>query len=339
MPQMAQSMTPCWSSYIGCVSNLELDPAETECRGAVATRTADVLAGREVPLGRYTTVQRLLPHRQRRMVAAWCFLDHFGPESVINMPGMQVPPHPHMGLQTVTWLLDGEIVHRDSLGSLQRIHPGQLNVMTSGHGIAHSEESPEDRPPALHGLQLWVALPDGARSGAARFEHFADLPQLRDDGSTVTVVMGELAGHRSPAQGHTPLVGAELALDAGARLRLPLRPDFEYAMVVMSGTATVDGHELNPHALLYLGSDRDALGVRAEHGARMFLLGGEPFAEDLVMWWNFVARSHEEIVQARAAWSAGERFGVVHGYAGAPLPAPPLPTTRLVARGRDGTSR
>jgi redox-sensitive bicupin YhaK (pirin superfamily) len=309
-----------------------------------------MLDGREVPLGRYTTVQRLLPHRRRRTVGAWCFLDHFGPQSVINMPGMQVPPHPHIGLQTVTWLLEGEVLHRDSLGSRQRIHPGELNVMTAGHGIAHSEESPRDRPPSMHGLQLWVALPNGARSGAAGFEHLTDLPRRSAGGAATTVVMGEFDGLVSPATTHTPLVGVQLDLAAGASVELPLRAGFEYALVAMAGSADVDGTQLRPHSLLYLGEDRSFAVVRAPEGARLFLLGGEPLEERLVMWWNFVGRSHEEIAEARAAWTAeiaaaddpgagtGSRFGVVHGYDGAPLPAPPLPATRLVPRGRTGPS-
>jgi redox-sensitive bicupin YhaK (pirin superfamily) len=314
----------------------------------------EILDGREVPLGRYTTVQRMLPHRQRRTVGAWCFLDHFGPQSIINMPGMQVPPHPHIGLQTVTWLLEGEVLHRDSLGSEQRIHPGELNLMTSGRGIAHSEESPKDRPPSMHGLQLWVALPSSVRDGAARFEHFTDLPRRAADGVTTTVVMGEFDALASPAVPHTPLVGVELDLAAGATVELPLRADFEYALVAMSGSATVDGDDLRPHALLYLGEDRSFAVVRASaEGARLFLLGGEPLDERLVMWWNFVGRSHDEIAQARADWAAdvaasadrspgagagvtASRFGTVHGYDGPPLPAPPLPATRLVPRGRTG---
>jgi redox-sensitive bicupin YhaK (pirin superfamily) len=299
---------------------------------------SELLPGREVPLGKYTVVQRLLPQRGRRTVGAWCFLDHFGPQSVINMPGMQVPPHPHMGLQTVTWLLEGEVLHRDSVGSLQTINPGELNVMTAGHGIAHSEESPADHPPSLHGLQLWVALPADAKDGAARFDHHEDLPRRRFDGGAYTVVMGEFAGLRSPALTFSPLVGVDLVLDPGASIELPLRTDFEYAIVVMAGAITVDGTALQPHSLLYLGEDLSASRVRAEAGgSRVFLIGGEPFAEDLVMWWNFVGRSHEDIAEARAAWADGvrsERFGTVHGYAGAPLPAPALPTTRLQPRGR-----
>jgi quercetin 2,3-dioxygenase len=304
-----------------------------------------LLPGRRVPLGKYTTVQRLLPQRERRTVGAWCFLDHFGPQSVINMPGMQVPPHPHMGLQTVTWLLEGEVLHRDSVGSLQSIHPGELNLMTAGYGIAHSEESPPEhasgRPPSLHGLQLWVALPAGAKDGEARFDHHEDLPRAAFNdapGATCTVVMGEFAGLTSPALTFTPLVGVDVVLDPGASIELPLRPDFEYAIVVMAGAVTVDGTPLEPHSLLYLGEGRASSRVRAQaSGSRFFLAGGEPFAEELVMWWNFVGRTHEDIALARAAWADGlrsERFGTVHGYAGAPLPAPALPTTRLSPRGR-----
>jgi redox-sensitive bicupin YhaK (pirin superfamily) len=324
------------------MSNLEPDPSESRCGGSVsvaAKPVADLVAARDVPLGRYTTVQRFLPHRERRMVGAWCFLDRYGPQSVIALPGMRVPPHPHTGLQTVSWLFDGEIVHRDSLGSLQTIRPGQLNLMTSGYGIAHSEESPREHPPNLHGLQLWVALPDQARHGGPRFDHYPDLPVLRASGIAVTVVAGELDGVRSPALTYSPLVGAEIVLEPGAQIRLPLERDFEYAVLVIDGSAEVAGCRLGPEALLYLGTGRSDLMLDAAGATRLFLLGGAPFEEDLVMWWNFVARTHEEVVAAREDWAAGRRFGVVHGYDGDPLPAPPLPTARLKSRDRHGHSR
>lgn len=324
------------------MSNLEPDPSESRCGGAVsvaAKPVADLIAARDVPLGRYTTVQRFLPHRDRRMVGAWCFLDRYGPQSVIALPGMRVPPHPHTGLQTVSWLFDGEIVHRDSLGSLQTIRPGQLNLMTSGHGIAHSEESPREHPPNLHGLQLWVALPDQARHGGPRFDYHPDLPVLRASGIAVTVVAGEMDGVRSPALTYSPLVGAEIVLEPGAQIRLPLERDFEYAVLVIDGSAEVAGCRLGPEALLYLGTGRSDLMLDAAAATRLFLLGGAPFEEDLVMWWNFVARTHEEVVAAREDWAAGRRFGAVHGYDGDPLPAPPLPTARLKSRDRHGHSR
>jgi len=303
-----------------------------------------LLPGHDVPLGRYTVVRRLLPQRARRMVGAWCFVDHFGPDDVSDSPGMRVPPHPHTGLQTVSWLVEGEILHRDSLGSLQPITPGQLNVMTSGRGISHSEESPVPHPPVMHGLQLWVALPDSARHGAPRFDHYPDVPGFERDGARVAVVVGDLDGVRSPALACTPLVGAEIVLEPGATLRLPLAPSFEYGAVAMTGTAEVAGAELKPGVLLYLDRGRHHLTLSSVDGARLFLLGGEPFDEPLVMWWNFVGRTHEEIAEARADWehdrvAGGDRFGTVTGYAGDPLPAPDLPTVRLKARGRDGTVR
>ncbi|HET8658968.1 MAG TPA: pirin family protein [Micromonosporaceae bacterium] len=286
-------------------------------------------------------VTRTLPNRTRRMVGGWCFLDHFGPEDVAGGPGMRVAPHPHTGLQTVTWLVDGEVLHRDSLGSRQLVRPGQLNVMTAGHGIAHSEESPPDRSPVLHGVQLWAAMPDPARHGPSSFAHHPDLPVLTDgdvraEGEVrVTVMVGEVAGVASPARTFTPLVGAELQLAPGAAARLPLRPDFEYAVLALSGRVEVEGVAVDPGPLLYLGSHRHDLALRAAVGARALLLGGEPFGEQIVMWWNFVGRNHDEIVRSREDWTAGRRFGTVHGYDGPPLPAPPLPATRLRPRGRE----
>lgn len=303
----------------------------------VDTPESMLLPGHDVPLGRYTTVRRLLPQRPRRMVGAWCFVDHFGPDDVAGTPGMRVPPHPHTGLQTVTWLVEGEVLHRDSLGSRATVRPGQLNLMTAGRGIAHSEESPVDHPPAMHGLQLWVALPESARHTGAAFTHHAAVPAMRDGDLTATVVIGEVAGVRSPAAAFTPLVGAEVRLDGPAPVRLPLEPGFEHAVLVMTGAATAAGTDLLPGSLLYLGTGRVDLAVRSEAGgARLFLLGGEPFDEPLVMWWNFVGRSHEEIAAARDDWAAGRRFGRVISYDGDPLPAPAMPTTRLKARDRNG---
>ncbi|GAB3842545.1 pirin family protein [Micromonospora andamanensis] len=315
----------------------EAMPAETRPPGVATVDPGSVLLpGHDVPLGRYTTVRRLLPQRTRRLVGAWCFVDHFGPDDVARRPGMEVPPHPHTGLQTVTWLLDGEILHRDSLGNEQPIRPGQLNVMTSGHGIAHSERSPAEHPPLMHGVQLWVALPDQARSGAADFAHHAQLPRWRDGDLDVTLLVGELAGERSPARVHTPLLGAQLELAGTAVAGLPLRRDFEYALLALDGVGEVDGQPLTPGALLWLGSGRDAVRLRGEPGSRLMLLGGTPFEEPLVMWWNFVGRDHEEIVAAREDWMAGRRFGVVADDPDPPLPAPALPTVRLKARDRSG---
>jgi len=292
-----------------------------------------LLPGHDVPLGRYTTVRRLLPQRTRRMVGAWCFVDHFGPDDVAGRPGMRIGPHPHTGLQTVTWLVEGEILHRDSTGSRQAIVPGQLNVMTSGRGISHSEESPADHPPLLHGLQLWIALPDSARHGDPGFAHHATLPVVEVGDARVTVLAGGFAGAVSPAVIHSPLMGAEVVLDGSADFSVERA--FEYAAVVMTGAVTLAGVDLKPGSLLYLGTGHERLSVTGD--ARLFLFGGVPFDEPLVMWWNFVGRSHEEIAQARADWAAGRRFGTVS--AEPPLEAPPMPTVRLKARTRDGETR
>ncbi|MEU5878893.1 pirin family protein [Spirillospora sp. NPDC047279] len=320
------------------MSDLDAAPRLAECggrAGVAAEPVRELLQGRSVPLGESTEVRRLLPTLGRRMVGAWCFVDHYGPDDIVDRPGMQVPPHPHIGLQTVSWLLGGEVLHRDSLGSLQTLTPGTLGVMTAGHGIAHSEESPAAHSPLLHGAQLWVALPDGARATAPAWEFHGDLPVLEDGGTRTTVFMGEMAGARSAGTTFSPLVGADVTLAAGGGTRLPLEPDFEYAALTTLGAVNVDGVDLAPGSLLYLGCGRSELQVSAASPGHLLLLGGEPFDEQIVMWWNFVARSGEEIGAARADWTnADARFGEVHGYAGDRLPAPPFPSTRLKPRGR-----
>ncbi|GAB2574706.1 hypothetical protein Aab01nite_15330 [Paractinoplanes abujensis] len=315
------------------MSSFEADPEV----GLTAPAAMELLEGAPVALGgpRGFAVTRTLPNRQRRMVGAWCFLDAYGPHDLDGSDGMRVGPHPHTGLQTVTWLLAGEVLHRDSLGSLQVIRPGQLNIMTAGRGISHSEETPVEHTPVLHGVQLWVALPHAARDVPPEFAHHADLPVVTAGGLTTTVLIGSFAGVTSPARSHTPLVGAELALTRGAESTLSLRPDFEYAVLALDGAPTVDDATLKPGPLLYLGSSRAEVRVATESPARLLLLGGEPFEERIVMWWNFVGRDHDEIVQMRADWSDHTpRFGEVRGYDGPPLPAPPMPISRLVPRGR-----
>ena len=320
------------------MSNLDAKPAATVCGGredVSAAPVRELLTGRTVELGESTRVRRLLPNLGRRMIGAWCFVDHYGPDDIAREPGMQVPPHPHIGLQTVSWLHDGEVLHRDSLGSKQTVRPRELGLMTSGRAIAHSEESPHDHDRYLHGAQLWVALPDARRHMAPAFEHHTELPEVTGGGGLhATVILGELDGARSPGTVHTPLVGADLTLADGTAARLPLQPDFEYAALAMSGEAEVDGVRLTPGSLLYLGSGRRDLPLGSDNASSVMLLGGEPFAEKIVMWWNFVARTGEEIAEARTAWQSGTDFGEVHGYDGARLSAPELPPTPLKPRGR-----
>ena len=281
------------------------------------------------------TVRRLLPLRLRRSVGAWCFVDHYGPMSVDGVTGMRVPPHPHIGLQTVTWLISGNVLHRDSLGSEQVIRPGQLNLMTAGRGIAHSEESPAEHDPSLHGVQLWVALPDASRHTEPAFAHHAELPATGIGGFEVTVFAGSLGGARSPARMFSEIVGAELAARRDASGSLPLAASHEHVIFVATGSARVDGAQhggvRRPGQLLYLDTGREQVGVSAAAGSRLFLLGGVPLGEQQVMWWNQVARTPEEIEAAVADWRAG-RFGTVAGYDGEPLPAPPLVALRSPRR-------
>lgn len=244
---------------------------------------------------------------------------------------MFVPPHPHIGLQTVTWLLEGEVLHRDTLGNTQSIHPGQLNLMTAGVGIAHAEESPPDHPPVMHGVQLWVALPERSSSVDPAFDHIPSLPIAETEGARITVIVGELLGERSPARTYSDLMGAEIELRSTAEV--PLRADFEYGVIALSGEATVEGVTLRVGNLLYLGLGRETVSIEASEPARVLLLGGEPFGEPLFMWWNFVAHSAEEIERARTDWQEHRRFGDITGFDGAPLEAPPLPPGRLKPRG------
>ena len=320
------------------MSNLDRRPAARELGGLAATTAGpalDLLPAKEVLLGGSTRVRRLLPTLGRRMVGAWAFVDHYGPDDVADSAGMQVAPHPHTGLQTVSWLLEGEVHHLDSIGSDVLFGPGELALMTAGAGISHAEQSPVSHPRFLHGAQLWVALPDADRNVAPHFEHHAALPGFTSDGLTATVLMGSFGGATSPGQAYTPLVAADLALRAGADVEVPLEPDFEYALLASSGSATVEDHVLAPGAMLYLGTGRHSLRLRAAEASRFLLLGGEPFEERLVMWWNFVGRSGEEIADYAAQWNAeSDRFGAVLGYDGARLEAPPLPPVPLRPRGR-----
>ncbi|MFB6717582.1 MULTISPECIES: pirin family protein [unclassified Streptomyces] len=319
------------------MSNLDRQAALSVCGGrgfVVAEPVRELLTPRHVQLGESTEVRRLLPNLGRRMVGAWAFVDHYGPDDIAGEPGMQVPPHPHMGLQTVSWLHDGEVLHRDSLGSLRTIRPRELGLMTSGRAISHSEESPKSHARFLHGAQLWVALPEAHRHVEPHFQHHTELPTVTAPGLTATLILGGLDGATSPGTAYTPIVGADVSLSAGAEARLPLDPDFEYAVLSMSGQAEVDGVPVLPGSMLYLGCGRSELPLRADTDAGLMLLGGEPFEEEIVMWWNFIGRSHEEIEEARRGWMSTTRFGEVKGYDGDRLIAPELPPVALKPRGR-----
>ena len=320
------------------------------------------------------TVRRTLPARERSFVGAWCFVDHYGPDDVADVGGMDVAPHPHCGLATVTWLFTGAIEHRDSLGTYAVVRPGEVNLMTAGRGIAHSEVSlPETT--VLHGVQLWVVLPSADAWGHPRFEHHVPELVKPSPGVTARVFVGSLWGSTSPVRVATPLLGAEVVLAPGVTVEVPVPEGFEFAVLHDRGEVTVNGRSLRPGelgvALDTVGGPRDGsthvggsvppemgseddgsvdgdLGARptsvvlraGTEGARVLLLGGEPFGEEVVMWWNFIGRSQEEIVAAREEWNGwGPRFGYVDGYvprvSGDPtwLPAPGLPGVRLKPRG------
>jgi redox-sensitive bicupin YhaK (pirin superfamily) len=347
------------------VSNLEDRPDEVVCEAARGG--AEVMVPRDVPLGgpRAMTVRRTLPQRHRSLIGAWCFLDHYGPDDVADTGGMAVAPHPHTGLQTVSWLFSGEVEHRDSAGNHALVRPGELNLMTAGHGISHSEISTPSTS-VLHGAQLWVALPSSARDGAPGFDHYAP-PPVTGDGWEARVFLGSVLGSSSPVETATPLLGAELRLAAGTELHIDVEPAHEHGVLVDTGVVSLGDVETKQHELAYLPPGSHRLTVEAATDARVLLLGGPPFDEAIVMWWNFVGRSHEEVVAFREEWQAqvldhdgpprspdqagglrernGDqrvvpdsqlvrpgRFGVVVGDHLPPIPAPPLPNARLKER-------
>lgn len=334
------------------MSNVDPAPAEVRCGGESPPARpggVEVIEAREVPLGgpRAMSVRRTLPSRGRTMIGAWCFVDHYGPDRVEDSGGMVVPPHPHTGLQTVSWLFTGWLAHRDSVGTHATVAPGELNLMTAGRGIAHSEVS---TPPTtvLHGVQLWVALPEEARHAPPAFEHWVP-PLHQVPGGTVAVLVGSVgvAGRQgplcSPVTMHSRILGAEVTLAPGGSLDLALDPRDEHGVLVDTGPLLVQDQQVERGQLAYLTTGQGELRLSAgEGGARVLLLGGEPFGERIVMWWNFIGRDHDEIVAYRDAYqaeiegrrSAGEpvaRFGSVD-YPGAALPAPVLPGVRLRPR-------
>jgi redox-sensitive bicupin YhaK (pirin superfamily) len=316
------------------VSNTETAPAEVACAASPFT---GVLHPREVPLGgpRAIVVRRTLPQRERSLIGAWCFADHYGPHDVQGGAAMDVPPHPHTGLQTVSWLFSGEVEHRDSAGVHAVVRPGELNLMTAGAGICHSEVSTAATS-TLHGVQLWVALPDSDRESGRDFAHYVPTPRSLD-GATIRLFLGALAGDRSPVHTFTPLLGAQIDIDAGARVTLDVDPTFEHGVLLDQGGVEVAGTAIEIADLAFQAAGHATLELTnpGERAARVLLLGGPPFTEQLVMWWNFVGRTHDDIAAYRRMWEDQDsRFGAVEGYRGAVsrLPAPPLPNATLRPR-------
>ncbi len=347
------------------VTNVDLHPEEIICRsgasrddgrpsqlggsspnGSSSGPAPEILSARDVPLGglRAMTVHRTLPQRTRSLIGAWCFADHYGPQRVSDSGGMTVAPHPHTGLQTVSWLFEGEIEHRDSVGSHALVRPGELNLMTAGRGISHSEVSTPNAS-VLHGVQLWVALPEADRMTSPAFEHVLPAEAV-GGGYRCRVFIGSWLGATSAATTYSPLLGAEVVLQPGSSVELPLETSFEHGVLVDTGEVTVAGLPVPPTALAYLPPGTGTFTLTCgSTAARILVLGGAPLDEDIVMWWNFIGRSHDEVVQFREKWQAeiaafadgappATVFGRVESFPGMPLPAPEMPGVRLKPRPR-----
>lgn len=272
-------------------------------------------------------VRRAIPSRHRSMVGPFIFVDQFGPAQLDIGSGMDVRPHPHIDLATVTWLFEGAIDHRDSIGSFATIRPGQVNLMTAGRGIVHSERSPEQERktgPKLYGMQTWLALPDGREEIDPAFEQVSDLPVVEDGRAKAIVIMGELWGARAPTTCHSETIYAEIVLGAGGAI--PIEPDAdERALMLVSGEASIDGQPLGLYELTVLRPERD-MTLSSRSGARAMLLGGEAFSSKRHVWWNFVSSSRERIQQAKEDWREG-RFAKVPGDSEEFIPLPEVPKT------------
>ncbi|MBA3527367.1 MAG: pirin family protein [Pseudomonadota bacterium] len=274
-------------------------------------------------------VHRTLPHKQRTMVGPFIFFDQMGPAHLSSGEGIDVRPHPHINLATVTYLFAGAIDHRDSLGTRQRIEAGAVNLMTAGRGITHSERSPgEERAagPQLSGIQTWLAMPRDKEEMAPAFEHVAagELPIVDADGVEVRLIMGEAYGARSPVTCHSPTVYAALTMAPGSSIEVESEAD-ERAVYLLDGDAVLDGTALQPtHLVLLQPGHRPRL--RSERGARLMICGGAPMDSERHVWWNFVSSSQERIDEAKRAWKAGE-FALPPDDDAEFIPLPEVPLT------------
>lgn len=280
---------------------------------------------RRAEIGQGTVIKRALPSREKRMIGAWCFLDHAGPVHFPQGEGLDVGPHPHIGLQTFTWMIEGTMLHDDSVGSKQLIRPKQVNLMTAGYGISHTEVAPETET-KMHAAQLWIALPDDKRNIAPRFDHYPELPVVIKDDIEFTILVGDFLNTTSPVKVHSDLLGLDLTSQQAATSTLQLNPRFEYGFMVLEGEARVNGHELNDDNFLFIEPGLTQIGIELAANTRVLVLGGTPFESPILLWWNFVGRTYEEIAEARQQWIEGHpRFGTIPAYEGPRLEAPVLP--------------
>jgi quercetin 2,3-dioxygenase len=290
------------------------------------------IAARTSTLGQGMTIRRALPARERRMIGAWCFFDHAGPLDYEAGQGIAVGPHPHIGLQTFSWMIEGRMRHSDSLGNVAWIEPGQVNLMTAGKGISHAEESDPNQPGRVQLAQLWIALPDARRDCEPAFVNYPELPVSHRGDLELTLLVGEHGDRISPVRVHSRLVAMDIRANQTDSTTLALDTDFEYGLMVLEESATVDGERFEPGELAYLGTGRSVLDLAVATGGRVLLIGGEPFDEDILLWWNFVARTPEEIEQAAADWQAGQRFGGVEASETPSLQMPSLEGVRIKPR-------
>ncbi len=272
-------------------------------------------------------VRRVLPSRQRQMVGPFIFVDEFGPADLSGGDGMGVRPHPHINLATVTWLFEGAIDHRDSLGTFATIRPGQVNLMTAGRGIVHSERSPKGElatNPKMFGMQTWLALPDGKEEIDPAFEAVTDLPMVEDQCAKAWVIMGDLWGKSAPTTTHAETIYAEIVLAPTGALPIEANAD-ERAVMLVGGEASVDGVALTPYELAVLAPGKE-MTLSSANGGRAMLLGGEAFTTKRHVWWNFVSSDRERINQAKQDWREG-RFAKVPGDEDEFIPLPEVPKT------------
>ena len=273
-------------------------------------------------------VRRAIPSPQRTMVGPFIFVDQFGPAQLPPGQAMDVRPHPHINLATVTWLFEGAIDHRDSIGSFATIRPGQVNLMTAGRGIVHSERLPATEridDPRLYGMQTWLALPDGREEIDPAFEAIADLPLIEDGCTSARVIMGSLWGKTAATTQYAETIYAEILMGPGGAIPIDAEAD-ERAVMLVGGEASLDGTPLRLYGLTILAPGA-AMQLTSKAGGRVMLLGGEAFRTPRHVWWNFVSSSRERINQAMDDWRQG-RFPKVPGDTEEFIPIPDVPLTR-----------
>lgn len=289
---------------------------------------------RRAEIGQGTVIARALPHREKRMIGAWCFLDRAGPVQFAQGQGLNIGPHPHIGLQTFTWMIAGTLMHTDSLGSKQLIQPKQVNLMTAGHGISHTEVAPQTET-ELHTAQLWIALPDAKRDMPAKFQHYPQLPVIQQQQLECTVLVGEFLEQLSPVEVYSPLVAVDFctAQSASQATRFKLTPNFEYGLLLLTGDVQINGQTLSNDNMMVFSTGTTEIVIELAAKSRVLLIGGEPFESPILLWWNYVGRTEQEVKTAHQQWLAHDRrFGEIHDYDGQRLQAPTFPTHMRASR-------